>query len=140
MSRPPRRLSIALWLAFACGCQSDARRASQAQVLALAERVERLRRADNADKRQLLEALRSAECASTEACALKDLCVRAYQLHQNALDSIQRLKQLSEQAGAPAPADTQAQLGEAQQALEQAKDLSQQCAEQQVRVVRKSLL
>jgi hypothetical protein len=138
MPRPPPQLLLALCLGLASGCRSDAQRANQAQLLGLAEQVDRLRRADNADKHALLERLRSAECRGAEACALKDLCVRAYQLHQSALDSIEQLKQLSEQVSPPK--ESLAQLGQAQTELEQAQALTQQCAEQQVRVVRKSLL
>jgi hypothetical protein len=133
-------LLLALSLVLASGCKSDAERARLAQTARLAEQVDRLRRADNPDKRALLGALQQAECHEPEACAFKDLCVRAYELHQRALDSIARLRQLAEQGTGTLPQGSAAELGQVQEELDRAKVLTEQCAEEQVRVVRKSLL
>lgn len=130
-------------LATACiltACQSDARRAEQARIANLAERIDRLRRADNADKRSLLDDLQKAECVGPDACGLKDLCVRAYQIHQRALDAIESLKRAAARdAGPPSPAVREQLLG-AQRDLGQAVNLSQQCSDEQVKAVRKTLL
>jgi len=128
----------ALWLG-ALGCTSDARRAEQARVANLAERIDRLRRADNADKRPLLKDLERAECAGADACALKDLCVRAYRLHQQGLDAIAALSALA-RADAGAGANVSGTLSAAERDLAQARELAQLCSEEQVRTVRKTML
>jgi hypothetical protein len=131
-------LALALAVALPLACHSDARRAEQAMIAHLAERIDRLRRADNADKGALLEALKQTACVGPDACGLKDLCVRAYEVHQRALEAIEAMKRLAADAG-PRTA-----LGERLRATEHdlsdAKDLGEQCAEEQVRAVRKTLL
>jgi hypothetical protein len=131
-------VALALGAALALACHSDARRAEQARVAHLAERIDRLRRADNPDKRGLLDALKRTDCLGPEACGLKDLCVRAYEVHQRALDEIEALKMLPSDAG-PSPS-LRARLDGAERDLREAKDLGERCAEEQVRTVRKVLL
>ena len=126
-----------LWLGT--GCTSDARRAEQGRVANLAERIDRLRRAENPDKRPLLEQLERAECVSVDACALKDLCVRAYRVHQRGLDGIDALSALARR-DAGTRADVAERLRAADQDLALARDLAQRCSEEQVRTVRKILL
>jgi hypothetical protein len=129
---------FALAVAFSLACQSDARRADQARIAHLAERIDRLRRADNVDKRALLDALKQTACVGSDACGLKDLCVRAYEVHQRALDAIETLKKLAVDAG---PSENlRERLRTAERDLTEAKDLGQRCAEEQVRSVRKTLL
>jgi len=141
VSAPPsqRGLLLLLGLALGASCQSDAERARLAQVARLAEHIDRLRHADNADKRAPLAALVAADCHDDTSCALKDLCVRAYQLHQGSLDSINALKRLAERDAA-AMERARADLAATERDLVQAKALMEQCAEEQVRVVRKSLM
>ncbi len=138
MSPKPRQLLFALCLS-ALACTSDARRREQARIARLVEHVDRLRGADNADKRPLLAALIQAECEGGEACALKDLCVRAYQLHQSALDTIAELRRQASHDGGSSR-DTKQQLEKTESDLLEAKELSQRCAEEQVRAVRKTLM
>lgn len=122
-------------------CQSDARRAEQGRIANLAERIDRLRRADNPDKRPLLEALKKAECVGPDACGLKDLCVRGYEVHQRALDAIDALKrEASADAGGAPTASLRQRLQSAERDLGEAVSLGQRCAEEQVRAVRKTLL
>jgi len=121
------------------GCTSDARRAEQARVANLAERIDRLRRAENPDKRPLLEGLERAECVGPDACALKDLCVRAYRLHQRGLDTIDALSAVA-RADAGASPEVVARLAAAERDLALARDLGQRCSEEQVRTVRKTML
>jgi hypothetical protein len=110
-------------------------------VAHLAEQIERLRRAENPDKRALLEQLIRTDCPDAEACGLKDLCVRAYRLHQSALDSITALQAFTRSdAGTPAPANLGDRLTRTREDLERARQLSESCAAEQIRVVRKSLL
>ena len=120
-------------------CKSDAERVRLGQVARLADHIDRLRRADNPDKRALLQALGGIDCPDAEACALKDLCLRAYSVHQSALDQIESLQRLAEQTLAPTPADLPASLERAQAQLEQAKTLSEKCAEEQVRLMRSAM-
>lgn len=120
-------------------CKSDAERAHQGQVARLAEHIERLRLADNRDKRAPLEALAAVPCPDAEACALQDLCLRGYRLHQGALDSIAELQRQST-SDAPPPPDVGQRLAKAQDDLAQAKTLTEDCADQQVRVMRKTLM
>ena len=121
------------------GCKSDAERAHQGQVARLAEHIERLRLADNRDKRAPLQALAAVPCPDAEACALQDLCLRGYRLHQAALDSIAALQRQSK-SDSPPPADVGQQLAKAQDDLVQAKTLTEDCADQQVRILRKTLM
>ncbi len=121
------------------GCKSDAERAHQGQVARLVEHIDRLRRADNLDKREPLEALTRVTCPDAEACALQDLCLRAYRLHQGSLDTIQELEQHA-RASTPPPPDVGERLARAERELAQARALSEQCAETQVRVMRKALI
>ena len=133
------RASVAcsvLWLA----CNSDARRAEQGRMANLAERIDRLRRADNPDKRPLLEQLERAECVGADACALKDLCVRAYRLHQQGLDAISALSALARKDAGTRSADVTPRIQAAERDLSLARDLAQRCSEEQVHAVRKTLL
>jgi hypothetical protein len=123
----------------AASCKSDAERAHQGQVARIAEHIERLRLADNRDKRAPLEALAGVPCPDAEACALQDLCLRGYRLHQAALDAIAALERQSK-SDAPPPADVGQRLAKAQNDLAQAKTLTEDCADQQVRLVRKTLM
>jgi hypothetical protein len=134
-----QRLSWLLLSAALCACKSDAQRAHEGQVARLAELIGRLRRADNQDKRAALQELERVPCPDPSACALQDLCLRAYGLHQEALDMIDELKGV-ERSAAPAPLDLPESMARAQSTLDQAKTLSEQCAEEQVRVMRKSLI
>jgi hypothetical protein len=129
-------LAVCCWL---LGCQSDARRAEQARIVNLAEHIDRLRRADNPDKRPLLAALRKVECVGADACGLKDLCVRGYEVHQRALDAIESLARESVTDAGPGP-ELRARLQGAERDLTEAVDLSQRCADAQVRAVRKTML
>lgn len=135
---------LSLCLALAPGCKSDAERAELAEVAHLVEHIDRLRRADNADKAPLLGALSAAECRGADACALKDLCVRAYRLHQDALDAITAAKRrASGDAAAPdaaAKAREATRLAAIQDDLTQAKSLAERCANEQVRVMRSKLM
>lgn len=125
--------------ALLTSCKSDAERAHQGQVARLVEHIDRLRRADNLEKRAPLEALTRVPCPDSEACALQDLCLRAYRLHQSSLDTISELDEHARSA-APPPASVGEQLQRAERDLAQAKTLSEECAETQVRVMRKALL
>jgi hypothetical protein len=124
---------------MAAACKSDAERAHQGQVARLAQQIERLRLADNRDKRAPLQALAAVPCPDAEACALQDLCLRGYRLHQSALDSIAELERQSK-SDAPPPADVGQRLAKAQDDLAKAKTLTEDCADQQVRVMRKTLM
>jgi hypothetical protein len=121
------------------GCRSDAERARLGEVALLASLVDRLRAADNAEKRPLLGLLEQAPCQSASACALKDLCVRAYSVHQTALDEIARLSRAARASDAGRPATVRDSVHDAEQRLETARRLSRECADRQVAVVRETL-
>jgi hypothetical protein len=135
---------LGLVLTVTPGCKSDAERAELAEVARLVEHIDRLRRADNADKQPLLGALSEAECRGADACALKDLCVRAYRLHQGALDAIAAAKRRAAlDATAPdatAKARELTHLSAIQNDLTEAKGLTERCADEQVRVMRSKLM
>jgi hypothetical protein len=135
----PLRWGHVLLGALSLCCKSDAERAHQGQVARLVEHIDRLRRADNVQKRAPLEALTRVPCPDVEACALQDLCLRAYRLHQSGLDTIAELEQRAA-SPSPPPSGVGEQVQRAELDLAQAKTLSEQCAEQQVRVMRKVLL
>jgi hypothetical protein len=124
---------------LAPACHSDARRAEQSRVAHLAERIDRLRRADNHEKNALLELLERTECVGAEACGLKDLCVRAYKVHQRALDAIETMKKAAATDAGPSVA-LRERLQATERDLTEAKDLSAECAEAQVRTMRKTLM
>ena len=126
-------------LVASAGCKSDAERAHQGQVARIAAHIERLRLADNRDKRAPLDALAAVPCPDAEACALQDLCLRGYRLHQGALDSIAALERQAK-SDSPPPADLGQRLTKAQNDLDRAKKLTEDCADQQVRVLRKALM
>lgn len=108
--------------------------------MSLTQHIDRLRRANNADKRAALERLIAAPCEGADACGLKDLCVRAYQTHQRVLDAIEAMKAAAARdAGPPSPA-LRTEFGRAERDLSAAKTLTESCAEEQVRAVRKLLL
>lgn len=132
--------AASLCLGLLGACKSSGERMHQGQVANLAERIDRLRRAENPDKRALLEALTLAPCPDATACGLKDLCVRAYRLHQDALDSIRALQAVAHADGGSVPPDIGEQLTHTRAVLERARQLTETCATEQVRVVRKTLL
>jgi hypothetical protein len=140
VARSGRALLCCIGCLIACAaCKSDAERAHQGQVARLAEHIERLRLADNREKRGPLQALAAVPCPDAEACALQDLCLRGYRLHQDALDAIAALERQSK-SDSPPPADVGQRLAKAQSDLDRAKTLTEDCADQQVRILRKALM
>lgn len=136
------RLERAFWVAALAlaACRSDRDRQHQAHLLVLADHIDRLRSADNADKRAHLDRLAAFECQGPEACALKDLCVRAYDVHQRALDAVRALGSASTREPNAAVSELQARFERAQKDLDDAKTLTETCADEQVRAVRKTLM
>jgi hypothetical protein len=136
-----RAAALLVWLGLGSmlACRSDADRAREGKLARLAEEIDRLRTADNDHKQQWLAELRALECADPESCGLQDLCVRAYTLHQTALDTIAAAKQLASEDASPPP-DLGDRLRATEQQLSEARVLGQRCAEEQVRVVRKLLI
>jgi hypothetical protein len=136
---PRRRPSSSLVLALCLlACATEADRRKQGEAITLARQIDRLREADNVAKRSELEALKLASCTDAEVCALKDLCVRAYALHQEALDEIASFQALGASPGAAPPARERLSLTE--QKLQRAKTRTEDCAREQTRVVRRFLL
>jgi hypothetical protein len=124
-------------------CNNEANRRRQGEAVRVAQQIDRLREADNAHKRAELGTLIELPCGEPALCTLKELCVRAYSLHQEALDEIAALKSMTEpNAATPAaaPHDASLRLGVTERKLEQARSETAECARQQVVVVRRYLL
>lgn len=128
-------VALALW-----GCDGAAERQRQGEAVRLAQQIDRLRDADNAHKRAELHALDAAPCSEAALCSLKELCRRAYALHQEALDEIGALRAVAAESTTPPPRDAAARLVLTEQKLEQARAQTEECAREQVRVVRRYLL
>jgi hypothetical protein len=125
------------------GCNSEAKRRSQAEAVRVAQQIDRLREADNDHKRGELGTLVGLACGEPAVCTLKELCVRAYSLHQEALDEIAALKAMTAPGSAvPAAAarDASSRLDMTEQKLERARADTAECAREQVVVVRRFLL
>jgi hypothetical protein len=134
---------VALLLLALSACNSEAERRRQGEAVRVAQQIDRLREADNAHKRAELGTLVGLPCGEPALCTLKELCVRAYSLHQEALDEIAALKAMTEPGSAvPAAAaqDASSRLGVTQQKLEKALAETAECAREQVIVVRRFLL
>jgi len=130
-------------LATLGGCDSEAKRRSQAEAVRVAQQIDRLREADNEHKRGELGTLIGLACGEPAVCTLKELCVRAYSLHQEALDEIAALKAMTAPGSAVPPAAVQgasSRLGVTEQKLERARTDTEECAREQVVVVRRFLL
>jgi hypothetical protein len=123
----------------ACNTEADRRR--QGEAVRVAQQIDRLREADNDHKRAELVTLVGLPCGEPALCTLKDQCVRAYSLHQEALDEIAALKAMTEPGAAvPAAQDTSSRLGVTERKLGEARSETEECAREQVRVVRRYLL
>jgi hypothetical protein len=118
-------------------------RRRQGEAVRVAQQIDRLRDADNEHKRAELGTLVGLPCGEPALCKLQELCVHAYSLHQEALDEIAALKAMTEPGSAvPAAAAQEAssRLALTQQKLERALADTEQCAREQVVVVRRFLL
>jgi len=78
------------WCLFACPPSHDAQVAASAGHVARA--IEALRSADNDAKRAPLAELGKVACGSPEVCAVRDLCVEAYKLHVDAVETTKLAK------------------------------------------------
>lgn len=91
--------------------------------------IEQLRAAPNAQKGELLDALKSVSCETAELCELQRLCVDGYGQHVFALGEIARAKSL---VGTPASAAEAAGILEsAQSELAEAAPKVSHCADAQ---------
>jgi len=109
------------------GCDT-ADRPDTPELLQIARGVDRLRDAPPEQKRPLLKALSQLPCAEDAGCQLKQLCVRAYEAHLEALDGTAAVRRALDKGDA-GPLDQAARLVELSRTrLEQARELTEQCA------------
>jgi hypothetical protein len=129
-------LGLAL-LGHGSGCRSatpggDAQ-AARSEAARLSQLIDRLRAADNAQKKEWLTLLEAEPCS--ELCRLKQTCHGAYQEHVAALEAIQEVKAFGTAIPTPAGMDegalVAAKLDEAERRLDKARKLSAECVEAQ---------
>lgn len=89
-----------------------------------------LRDADNAQKRELLAALRATPCETADVCAVRSACLAAYELH------VDSLTHLADVAKRDAAADAAA-LDAVKAELERARELASKCTDLQGEMVRR---
>ncbi len=114
------------------GCRSQEARALEAEAARIGRAVDALRDAPNEAKAPLLGALEAEACDDSETCGLKALCSRAYSRHVEGLDKSARVKaMLAPDAGAEQAGAAVALLKEAESALAEAAQLTEDCAAKQ---------
>jgi len=129
-----------LLLVLAAGCRSQEAREFEAEVAGIARQIEVVRDADNAGKGAALEGLKTAACRDERACELKTKCIRAYMQHVAALELSQQAAALVAMAEKDATAQlaAAATVADAEEKLNAAKPLTEQCASAQGELVRAS--
>jgi hypothetical protein len=88
--------------------------------------IDALREAPNHEKAEFLKRLKSVSCEETELCALRSLCLAAYQQHVNALATIGRVK---EQLPATRSRGLETALSAARKELLEAGKRTHECAQ-----------
>jgi hypothetical protein len=115
-----------------CGCRSQEARALEAEAARLGRAIDALRDAPNEAKAPLLRALEAEACDNSDTCGLKALCSRAYSRHVEGLDKSARVKSLlAADAGTEQAQAAAALLKEAESALAEAAQLTEECAAKQ---------
>ncbi len=114
------------------GCRSQEARALEAEAARIGRAVDALRDAPNEAKAPLLGVLEAEACDNSETCGLKALCSRAYSRHVEGLDKSARVKaMLAPDAGTEQAQAAAALLKEAESALAEAAQLTEECAAKQ---------
>lgn len=121
--------AISLLLA-GCPAQDGPERAEAGRV---SRAIDALRDADNAQKPELLRALRDQPCDDEQVCAVRSTCIAAYELHVQSLESIARA--LSQADGGDALTAASA-LGAAKSELDRARKLAEDCTRAQAELIR----
>ncbi|HEY3500264.1 MAG TPA: hypothetical protein VGK73_36485 [Polyangiaceae bacterium] len=124
-------LLLALFALPGCPAQDGKERAEAARV---SRAVDALRAADNAKKPEFLQALREQSCDEPEVCAVRSVCVAAYELHVGSLESAASAVTQAGDGGDPLAAASA--LGAAQTALDRARKLAEDCTRAQGDLIR----
>lgn len=106
------------------GCDGHEQRRA-AELSRLGPAIDQLRQAPNRDKAEFLERLRSIPCEDVELCALRSLCLAAYERHTRALKTIDLVKA---KVARPEADGLEAALDTAKQDLHEAGKRAQECA------------
>ena len=122
---------LALFALTACPSEDGKERAEAARV---SRAIDALRTADNAKKPELLGALREESCEDSEVCAVRSVCLAAYELHVGSLESAARAVTEAGDGGNPMAAASA--LGAAQASLEHARKLAEDCTRAQGDLIR----
>jgi hypothetical protein len=108
-------------------CRHEERERQRSEAGRVSRAVELLREAPNSEKSPLLSALRRTECTLDRTRELKDMCVRAYQLHIDALDGV-RAAQRSVRDDAASAGDVAELVVSSEKKLSQSLELQNKCA------------
>jgi hypothetical protein len=124
-------IAILLSLLAAAGC-GGAERAAKAEAAGVVRAVAALRDAPNEAKAPLLATLKGAACSDPEVCALKKVCVSAYEQHLSALELTAEVKgRLDSGADAGEAQKLGVLLGDAERKLVESRTLSDRCVERE---------
>jgi hypothetical protein len=127
----PRSAFWAALVVAACNSNAPARAEAERMVHAVRE----LREADNDEKTPRLAALRASECNEPEVCALRDQCVRAYELYVKGLDQVRAVKKsLASDAGGAAALRARELLDEAEKNVRRGRELAEGCNRKEAEV------
>jgi hypothetical protein len=109
-------------------------------VAGIARQIEVVRDADNAQKGAALEGLKTVACRDERACELKAKCIRAYMQHAAAIELSQQAAELASMARTDQTAKlaAAATVADAEEKLNAARPLTEQCATAQGELVRAS--
>jgi hypothetical protein len=127
MPREPKRWRavVALALFASCACRSETERRRTLDALLVSSAVEAVREAPHDDKGAALERLRVTSCTDARACAVKELCLQAYTLHQKSVATTRALAR-AEPSG-ELPSGAAELLARAERDLAAAKRMSEEC-------------
>ncbi|HEV8549568.1 MAG TPA: hypothetical protein VGQ57_11085 [Polyangiaceae bacterium] len=114
------------------GCDAS-ERAARAEAADISRAVDAVRAADNPAKAGPLAALRDKSCSVADICAVKSLCIAAYEQHERALALVAEAKAGITAAPAASVAQT---LTLAESALTRAKSQTDDCATRQGEMAR----
>ena len=118
----------------AAGCDDEAKAAQRAEAERIVHAVRELRDADSDSKAVQLEKLKGQPCQVPELCGLRDLCSKAYTLHQRGLAATRAAaEKLSADGGLSAAAR---QVALAKKTLGDARLQTRRCADEEGKVVR----
>jgi hypothetical protein len=112
-----------------CHCSLGASASEKAEAGRISHAIDQLRAASNAQKGELLAALKSAACQTAELCELQRVCVDGYGQHVFALAETARAKSLM--ATPEGAAEAARTLDFAQSELAQAASKIGHCADAQ---------